>query len=56
MQEFMKIYKNLNVLARSRPEDKYLLVTGIKQMGLNVAVTGDGTNDAPALKESDVGF
>jgi Ca2+ transporting ATPase len=55
-QEFIKIWKNLDVLARSRPEDKYLLVTGIKQMGDTVAVTGDGTNDAPALKKADVGF
>jgi Ca2+ transporting ATPase len=44
------------VLARSRPEDKYLLVSGIKEMGDVVAVTGDGTNDAPALKKADVGF
>jgi P-type Ca2+ transporter type 2B len=55
-QEFIKIYHNLTVLARSRPEDKYLLVTGIKEMGDTVAVTGDGTNDAPALKKADVGF
>ena len=55
-EEFVKIWKNLDVLARSRPEDKYLLVTGIKQMGDTVAVTGDGTNDAPALKKADVGF
>lgn len=55
-QEFIKIWKNLDVLARSRPEDKYLLVTGIRQMGDTVAVTGDGTNDAPALKKADVGF
>jgi len=53
---FKTIYKNLRVLARSRPEDKYLLVTGLKEMGDVVAVTGDGTNDAPALKKADVGF
>ena len=46
----------LCVLARSRPDDKYLLVTGLKQFGDVVAVTGDGTNDAPALKKADVGF
>jgi P-type E1-E2 ATPase len=46
----------LKVLARSRPEDKYLLVTGLKELGDIVAVTGDGTNDAPALKKADVGF
>lgn len=55
-KEFIEIWKNLDVLARSRPEDKYLLVTGIRQMGDTVAVTGDGTNDAPALKKADVGF
>jgi P-type Ca2+ transporter type 2B len=53
---FKSIYKTLRVLARSRPEDKYLLVTGLKEMGDVVAVTGDGTNDAPALKKADVGF
>ena len=53
---FRKIITSLRVLARSRPEDKYLLVTGLKQTGNIVAVTGDGTNDAPALKKADVGF
>lgn len=48
--------KNLDVLARSRPEDKYALVTGLINKGIVVAVTGDGTNDAPALKKADVGF
>jgi len=46
----------LQVLARSTPEDKYILVTGLKEIGHVVAVTGDGTNDAPALKKADVGF
>lgn len=55
-EEFDKIYPNLDVLARSRPEDKYALVTGLKERGHVVAVTGDGTNDAPALKKADVGF
>jgi Ca2+ transporting ATPase len=43
-------------LARSSPEDKYLLVTGIQDCNGVVAVTGDGTNDAPALTKADVGF
>jgi len=46
----------LQVLARSSPRDKYILVQTLKKMGEVVAVTGDGTNDAPALKESDVGM
>ena len=55
-QEFDKIWKDLRVLARSRPEDKYALVIGLKERGNIVAVTGDGTNDAPALSRANVGF
>ena len=43
-------------MARSRPEDKYALVTGLMERGHIIAVTGDGTNDAPALKKANVGF
>ncbi|KAH8808464.1 hypothetical protein F5884DRAFT_371831 [Xylogone sp. PMI_703] len=46
----------LQVLARSSPEDKRILVKRLKEKGETVAVTGDGTNDAPALKTADVGF
>ncbi len=46
----------LRVLARSVPSDKHRLVTLLKSHGEVVAVTGDGTNDAPALKAADVGF
>jgi P-type E1-E2 ATPase len=56
LEFFKNIHRSLKVLARSRPEDKYLLVTGLKELGDVVAVTGDGTNDAPALKKADVGF
>ena len=51
-----QIIPRLQVLARSSPEDKQILVTQLKKMGETVAVTGDGTNDAPALKAADVGF
>jgi Ca2+ transporting ATPase len=55
-----KVFKDampyMKVMARSRPEDKYLMATGLRQMGCTVAMTGDGTNDAPALKKADVGF
>lgn len=55
-EEFDKIWRNLVVLARSRPEDKYALVVGLKERDNVVAVTGDGTNDAPALSKANVGF
>lgn len=50
------VIPRLQVLARSSPEDKLKLVKRLKGMGETVAVTGDGTNDALALKEADVGF
>ncbi|CAK88204.1 unnamed protein product (macronuclear) [Paramecium tetraurelia] len=56
LQNFTLITNELRVLARSSPEDKFLLVTGLKQLENVVAVTGDGPNDASALKKADVGF
>ncbi|KAJ4243463.1 plasma membrane calcium [Fusarium torreyae] len=50
------VVKKLRVLARSSPEDKRILVKTLRSLGEIVAVTGDGTNDAPALKAADVGF
>lgn len=60
-EKFDKVWPKLRVLARSSPQDKYTLVKGIIDSKLNptreiVAVTGDGTNDGPALKKADVGF
>lgn len=56
MGKFRQIIKNLRVMGRCSPDDKYLLVLGIQRTDGVVAVTGDGTNDAPALTRADVGF
>ncbi len=53
---FIELTRNLKVMARSQPIHKYALVLGLKELDKIVAVTGDGTNDAPALSKSDVGF
>ncbi|TEA21018.1 Calcium-transporting ATPase 2 [Colletotrichum sidae] len=55
-RERTAIVRDLCVLARSSPEDKRVLVKALRNLGEVVAVTGDGTNDAPALKSADVGF
>ncbi len=55
-EELALIVPRLQVLARSSPEDKRILVQALKSLGETVAVTGDGTNDAPALKLADIGF
>lgn len=54
--EIDRILPKLQVLARSSPLDKKLLVSALRRHDLVVAVTGDGTNDAPALSLADVGF
>lgn len=47
---------DLKIMCRARPTDKQRLVQLLQQKGAVVAVTGDGTNDAPALKAAQVGL
>lgn len=55
-EEIKKILPNLRVVARSLPQDKSRLVRISEELGLVTGMTGDGVNDAPALKKADVGF
>ena len=54
--EIKKIFSNIKVIARAMPHDKSRLVDIAKSMDLVVGMTGDGVNDAIALKKADVGF
>lgn len=51
-----QVAKDISVMGRSSPTDKLLLVQTLRKQGEVVAVTGDGTNDAPALHEADIGL
>lgn len=53
--ELKKVILNTSIFARTKPEDKLRLVSILKEMGYVVGVTGDGVNDALALKKADVG-
>jgi len=54
--ELPELVKKLKIIARARPMDKKRLVEALQANGDVVAVTGDGTNDAPALKAAQVGL
>ncbi|EPY28246.1 Ca2+ transporting ATPase, plasma membrane [Strigomonas culicis] len=56
MNKFWAVLDHMTVMARSQPLDKQLLVLMLMTRGEVVAVTGDGTNDAPALRLANVGF
>ncbi|KAI9244630.1 PMCA-type calcium-translocating P-type ATPase, partial [Sporodiniella umbellata] len=55
-EEQRKVIPRLQVLARSSPQDKTIVVSRLQEQDQVVGMTGDGTNDGPALKMADVGF
>ncbi|KVH87857.1 Calcium-transporting P-type ATPase, subfamily IIB [Cynara cardunculus var. scolymus] len=55
-EQRLEVAEKISVMGRSSPNDKLLLVQALRKKGHVVAVTGDGTNDAPALHEADIGL
>lgn len=55
-EKVKEIIPQLRVISRCSPNTKLRLVTLAQEIGMSVAMTGDGVNDAPALKKADVGF
>lgn len=53
--ELDELIRDTDVFARTRPDQKHLLISSLQRAGEVVAMTGDGVNDAPALQQADIG-
>lgn len=55
-ERFLDVISRKNIFCRILPQQKLRIVEGLQKLGSSVAVTGDGINDAPALKKADIGI